>query len=147
MTEQTLDRVAAKRAQNIVKDAVADPKVDAKDVDNLVTKTLGVLQENGVYACFLFLYSRSRKKDEKIATVVSKELLSLSAENLPFDWVLPEDNKGDNLVYVSDTICTELDPLLMTKKVFEQTLIYARYGAKARHNQEKQKNADTGKGD
>ena len=135
MTEKTLDLAAAKRAQNIVKNAVADSKVDAKDVDNLVTKTLGVLQENGVFACFLFLYSRSQDKDKKIAKVVSKELLTLSAEDLPFNWELPEDNHRDNLAYVSDSICTELDPLLMTKNVFVQTLIYARYGAKAQDKQ------------
>lgn len=136
MVEQILDTIAAKRAQNIVRDAVADSVV-AKDVDNLVTKTLGVLQENGAYACFLFLFSRSRDKDERIAKVIGKELLALSVEDLPFDWELPEDNKSAKLKFVSDTICAELDPLLMTKNVFEQTLIYARYGAKARHNQDK----------
>jgi hypothetical protein len=41
------------------------------------------------------------------------------------------------LARVSDTICAELDPLLMAKELFEQTLIYARYGAKARKNEGK----------
>jgi hypothetical protein len=33
---------------------------------------------------------------------------------------------------VSSTLCGDLDPMLMTKDIFEQTLIYARYTAKAR---------------
>ena len=135
MTEQTLDHDAAKRAQNIVRDAVAKPKVDAKDVDNLVTKTLGVLQENGVYACYLFLFSRSRSKDKNIAEVISQQLIELSVEDLPFGWELPGNNVNEKLEFVSDRICAELDPLLVAKKIFEQTLIYARYGAKAHDKQ------------
>ncbi|MEA3349872.1 MAG: hypothetical protein U9Q82_04550, partial [Chloroflexota bacterium] len=134
MTKQILDTIAAKRAQTIVNNAIAKPKLDAKDVDNLVTKTLGVLQENGVYACFLFLSSRSRGKDKKVAEAIRAQLLELSTEDLPFGWELSK-GRDDKLEYVSDVICAELDPLLMTKNVFEQTLIYARYGAKARDQQ------------
>jgi hypothetical protein len=136
MDERLLDRIAAERAQNIVDNAVQNGDVKAKQVDNLVTKALGVLQENGVYACFLFLFSRTRKEDKAVAEVVKTQLLQLAGENLPFDWqtlaALADDGSRDVLPEVSKTICGDLDPLLMTKDVFEQTLIYARYTAKAR---------------
>jgi hypothetical protein len=131
-----LDRVAARRAQAIVNQAVngAEPQ----EVDNLVTKALGVFQEDGVYAGFLFLFSRTRKKDQGIAAVVSGQLLALAAEDLPFGWRMPEPPDARTaLEHVSDEICGELDRLLMTKELFEQTLIYARYGAKARKNDDR----------
>ena len=132
MDKRILDRVAASRAQEIVRQAIEDRKTAAKEVDNLVTKALGVLQENGVYACFLFLFSRTRDAEKKIAEVVRGQLLHLAAEDLRFGWGKPQSwNAEEVLSHVSNTICAQLDPLLMTKELFEQTLIYARYGAKA----------------
>jgi hypothetical protein len=134
MDKRILDRVAANHAQNIVDQALKTvKKAEAKDVDNLITKALGVLQENGVYACFLFLFSRTRDKDRDIAEVVREQLLALAAADLPFGWEKPRPMDAETVLpYVSNKICAELDPLLMTKELFEQTLIYARYGAKAR---------------
>lgn len=129
-----LDRVAARQAQAIVNQAVVD--AEPQEVDNLVTKALGVFQENGVYAGFLFLFSRTRDKDEEIARVVREQLVDLSTNDLPFGWERPQStDASDVLAYVSDTVCRDLDPLLMTKQLFEQTLIYARYGAKAAKNE------------
>ena len=138
MDKRILDRVAANRAQEIVDEAVDGQA--AKDVDNLVTKALGVLQENGVYACFLFLFSRTQDKEKNIAQVVREKLLALASADLPFDgWekLSPKNARDAKTVLsrVSDTICAELDPLLLTKELFEQTLIYARYGAKAQKNE------------
>ncbi|MEA3309791.1 MAG: hypothetical protein U9Q70_09815 [Chloroflexota bacterium] len=136
MDKRLLDGIAAQRAQQIVRRAVE--KEDATSTDNLVTKALGVLQENGVYACFLFLFSRTQDKDEKIAQVVREQLLRLAAEDLDFGWEdLLDGDLGSQrtLSTVSKTICAELDPLIMTKELFEQTLIYARYGAKAAKNE------------
>lgn len=135
MDRRLLDRIAARRAQAIVNRALNGAK--PQEVDNLVTKALGVFQENGAYAGFLFLFSRTREKDQKISTVVREELLRLAAEDLSFGWEMPDPADARTaLGYVSDTICGELDPLLLTKGLFEQTLIYARYGAKARKNDE-----------
>lgn len=135
MDNRLLDRIAAGRAQQIVADAIAKT-IKAKQVDNLVTKALGVLQENGVYACFLFLFSRTRAEDQAIAAVVRAQLLKLAGTDLRFKWdalASLADAKSDKVLStVSDLICRDLDPLLMTKQVFEQTLIYARYTAKAR---------------
>ena len=123
-----LDRIAARYAQKII-ESTAEKK--AKDVENLVTKALGVLQENGIYACILYLLSRKQEKEKEIARVVQGKLYDLAVNKLNF-----ETGNGETpeevLKFYSETVCKELEPLLLAKEVFEQTLIYARFGAKAR---------------
>lgn len=123
-----LDLHAAETAQKIINEIVAENTVKAKDSENLITKALGVLQENGVYACALFLYART--SDRKIAELVSKQLLLMTDK---LDLAPPErpDDWRTGLKFVSDQICSNLDRLLLVRQLWEQTLIYARYGAKA----------------
>lgn len=142
-TQQTnrlnLDREAARCAQDIVSQAVALSKVEAQHVDNLVTKALGVLQENGTYACTLYLYSRTQSEEKKVAEVVRSKLLNLAEElddRFKFGWGKAGGREPESaLKYVSNKLCEQLDPLLMLKGLWEQTLIYARYGAKARESE------------
>ena len=53
---------------------------------------------------------------------------------LPNDWGWQHVNtyKPAILKHVADQVCEKLELLLLVKNLFEQTLIYARYGAKAR---------------
>jgi len=136
-----LDRRAAEVAQAIIadtktymhknKDGKAEKKdIDAGEVDNLITKTLGVLQENGVYAATLYLYSRTTDADKAIATKTREALLSLTSELVSSK---PTSMKAsDALKFLTDEISNDLDGLLLVKQLWEQTLIYTRYGAKAR---------------
>ncbi|MGB9873321.1 MAG: hypothetical protein ACPLYD_16890 [Anaerolineae bacterium] len=126
---RNLDTLAARRAQQII----ADTKdFKASEVDNLATKALGVLQENGVYAATLFLYSRSGK-DAEIAPFVRKGLLGLAAQEV-VRHPAPADQAQEALRFVTEHIAGDLDTLLLVKQVWEQTLIYVRYGAKARED-------------
>lgn len=122
---RNLDTLAAESAQKIV-GSVDKPK----DLDNLATKTLGVLQENGVYAAALFLFSRTRDVEQKLADVIQQHLFGLCSE-LPFGEPAPK-GKEARLNFVTQKIANDLDRLLLVKQVWEQTLIYVRYGAKAR---------------
>ncbi len=122
-TQKNLDRLAAKYAQEVIK--------NSKDIDieNTVTKALGVLQENGVYACFLYLMA---KENEKVEKVVVNNMLGLLDE-LNFGWGKP-NNPSDNkevLEYIINKVTVDLERLLLAKETLEQMLIYARYGAKA----------------
>jgi|LSQX01.2.fsa_nt_gb hypothetical protein len=130
-TNYNLDFEAARLAREIINQTKKD---DVKTVENLATKTLGILEENGVYACILFLFSRSNTKEKAVIEVIRNRL---------FDWnnlIFPEDksngidlNKANTaLDFVANNICNNLDTLNLVKKMWEQTLIYARYGAKAR---------------
>lgn len=70
MVQSNLDRLAAKHAQEIIR-RTRDKK--ASEIENTVTKTLGVLQENGIYACFLYL----KAKEKENGGVVVEEMLNL----------------------------------------------------------------------
>jgi hypothetical protein len=114
--ERNLDYLAAKHAQSVV---------DSRADENLITKALGVLQENGVYACFLYLLANQGKS-------VIAEMLNLLKESA-FAFDAPPEN-GENaeiLKYVAEHITADLPRLLLAKEALEQMLIYARYGAKA----------------
>jgi len=124
--EQNLDYLAAKHAQEIVKALSADPK----KAEISLTKTLGVLQENGVYACFLYLYAREGETGKNIV----KNLLALF-EALKFPAVPGASYQDDALKYVAEQITSELPTLLLAREALERMLIYARYGAKAADKQ------------
>jgi len=47
--------------------------------------------------------------------------------------------KPEILKHISDIVCANLDPLLLVKELYEQTLIYARYGARSAANNKTQK--------
>jgi hypothetical protein len=131
-----LDRLAAQTAQSIIKKT-------QQQAGNLITKTLGVLQKNGVYAATLFLLSRTSNEKEIAEKSVLPELVNilsstkLSSFNLKYEGKGNFDNAKDRsaaealLRHISDRVCNDLDTLLLVKQVWEQTLIYARYGAKA----------------
>lgn len=121
-----LDYLAAKHAQELVS---ANEK--AKDLENTLTKTLGVLQENGVYACFLYLYAR----EEKSVTIVKHMLNLLSNDTLGFPKPPQATERNVVLKYVAENITADLQRLLLAKEALEQMLIYARYGAKARQKE------------
>ncbi len=138
---KNLDWIAARAAQEIVdktqtyvvkdREGKEDKKdIKAGEVDNLITKGLGVLQENGVYAALLYLYSRSGAVNIAIAKQAREKLLSLLSELVPS--TLVSKDASDALKFLTDNVCDDLDRLLLVKQLWEQTLIYARFGAKAR---------------
>lgn len=141
MTTLNLDQKAAQYAQDIVSKAKVEKVKDpAGTLERLVTKTLGVLQEQGVYAMTLFLFSRS-SDEEKIAPHIRAPLYALLRQlpvfqnNAELFGKLSGFNEKTAaepvLPFYSDHVCEELDTLLLVKELYEQTLIYARYGAKA----------------
>ena len=127
-----LDRLAARTAQTIVKQGG-----DAKKLETLATKALGVMQENGVYAGLLFLYSRTSDDDRRLAKPIRAQLLKLldSPELGPLDLAFKGEAEGAPWPAVSHhlitTVTADLYTLLLVKELYEQTLIYVRYGAKA----------------
>lgn len=121
MTQLNLDQLAAQYAQKIVNDGQTG-------LENLITKTLGVLQEQGVYACVLFLFSRTGA-EKGLAQNTRPHLYNLLKKLPAFQQ--SEINDQNALQFFADTVCNDLDTLLLVKELYEQTLIYARYGAKA----------------
>ncbi|BCV26026.1 hypothetical protein [Gelria sp. Kuro-4] len=144
----SLDFLAAECSQKI--SAAIDPtdgNKKAQDMENLITKALGVLQEQGVYALFLFLLWRCGSGDEgendekrAAAVLVSELLVMLGKEPLgalqigyldKIDSASVSKQKTKILSHVADHIVRKNDTLFLVRDLFEQALIYARYTAKA----------------
>ena len=116
---QNLDYLAAQYAQKLIGKL-------GKNAENPVTKALGVLQENGVYACFLYLYAR-----EKEGGIIAAKMVDLLNKILPEGEQIRKNPK-EILEDVADKITGKgIERLLLARELLEQMLIYARYGAKA----------------
>jgi len=123
MNTMNLDQLCAKYGCEIAKQV---HKAIQKQAENHITKSLCVLQEDGVYAFFLYQASRgSREKPgaEKL-TEQASALLKVAA-------IQAFQNAGDPLGAVREHLADDLDQLLLAKRLMEQALIYARYHAKA----------------
>lgn len=140
MTDKVLnlDKKAAELAQDIVNKAgeVKDVSKPIDTLERLVNKALGVLQEHGVYALMLFLFSRS-SDEAKIAPVIRKAFYD-ALKALPGlgdrDKIqgLNENGEAKEVLRVyTEEVLEDLDTLLLVRDFYEQILIYARYGAKA----------------
>lgn len=130
-----LDKIAGEMAQKMIASAKnVDVSKPVESVERLTTKTLGVLQEQGVYAMMLFLFSRS-SDEQKVAPCIRAQLFE-AIEKLPKfknDRNVPKRNfvAKDALQFYINNILDDLDTLLLVRDLYEQTLIYARYAAKA----------------
>jgi hypothetical protein len=129
-----LDRLAALHAQAIIEQTKSKNK---EDVENVMTKALGVFQEQGVYAGMLYLLSRSNDTERLIAQATRDELVALLNEPdlRPFglSYAGAVNNTQTLLNHFVDPVgAAPVQTLLLVKNLFEQTLTYARYGAKAR---------------
>lgn len=119
-TIQNLDYLAAKHAQELIENL-------GENAETPVTKALGVLQENGVYACFLYLYAR-----EKDGGKIAGKMVDLLNEALLKGEEIRSENSKEILENVADKITGKgIERLLLARELLEQMLIYARYGAKA----------------
>ena len=159
MKSPNLDYIASMTAQKISEivgkvlneDGKSIKIVKKDDLENIGTKTLGVLQSQGIYAAMLFLMSRSGKEDfedkmspeERCATEIISWLYTLLnpekfIENLPrYEDFWPEKKFGEvnasktEILRVVSEITSDLKKLLLVRNLWEQILIYVRFHAKA----------------
>lgn len=97
-----------------------------KNAENHITKSLGVLQENGVYAFFLYQLSRGKREKPGAIKLVNQAVMLLSDAGMT-----AFQNGNDLLFNVREKLADDLDNLLLAKRLLEQSLIYARYHVKA----------------
>jgi hypothetical protein len=151
---RSLDYLAAFTAQKITE--IIGRGVPSSNVENLSTKTLGILQEQGIYAMFLFLLSRSGEgtnmnNEQLVACEIIAQLFQLLREkelmplevayikNITFNDInnLKKSNIQNNITGLLDHLIKpgglldDIDKLFLIKDLYEQTLIYTRFGAKA----------------
>lgn len=130
MNMQNLDLLCAQSGYEMCKEVNQQynnqsPKVSKAKTENLFTRSLGVLQENGVYAFFLYLASRSGS--EKKGAEKLKEQAGLLLREAKINPLEPVDDPLETVRGLAEN----LDDLLLAKRLLEQALIYARYHAKA----------------
>ncbi len=116
-------------------------KVDKKriqTVERLANKAIGVLQEQGVYALLLFLFSRGG--DEREVAPVIRQALYAAIKELPdinerFKQTLSQQSDANDRLLVlqgyADHVLSDLDTLLLVQELYRQILIYTLYSAKA----------------
>jgi hypothetical protein len=117
---------------------------DAADV--LITKALGVLQEQGLYALALFCAAASDKEQEG-AGIIIKYLSSFFKEHgfLAEDAPTSSPRCFATELAKEDGLLSKLDDLTLAIFLAEKTLVYARYYAKAlkkKDDEEKQESSD-----
>lgn len=106
-----LDHLCAEFGQKI-----ASAKID----EDMIREALGVLQEDGVYACFLYLLSKSERE----------QLKNILAEFLRQKKFIANDVTKENIHTTIGAIADSLDNIFFVKFLLERVLIYARYHAK-----------------
>ncbi len=122
-----LDRLCARYGWDMARQTGAALK--KKNTENHITKSLGVLQEDGVYAFFLYQASRGeREKKGAEALRAQAHALLQAAQISVFDKLADslEAVRGSN---ASTGLADDVDSLFLAKCLLEQALIYARYHA------------------
>ena len=113
-----LDYICAKTGQEI----------STESEENIFRKALGILQEDGVYAMFLWL----EKEDNRVREVLNKELLN----NDEIKKQLIGDSSGflnndfKNFCEQLQKVSADIDKLFFLKKILERTLTFALYHSK-----------------
>jgi len=97
------------------------------DTEKIINNSLGVLQGDGIFALFLYLYDKKINLAEwLIGFLASSELKGHSIH-----YNRRNNNKVDFYNYLKDNIASDLDALILTKELLERVLTYARYHVKA----------------
>ena len=109
---ENLDLACAKLGKEL-----ADKGVEEK----LLTNALAVLEEQGVYAAFLFLNTRGGKKISDACAEFLRKTPSAS----------PLLGNGE-VFSALQKLAEDLDRLLFARDLLRQALVYGRYHAKAR---------------
>jgi hypothetical protein len=88
--------------------------------DKALTDALSVLEEQGVYAFFLFLAPKSERRR------VTDSCRTFLQDHLPGGF-----GSGNDVFKATQDIATDVDKLLLARDLLRQSLIYGRYHAKA----------------
>ncbi len=102
----------------------------SKELENFITSALAVLEEQGIYA--LFLYLKAPGKD--IGRTISNTLHNFLKKTPQQSPLLSMDN--DDIFAVLQNLGENLDNLLLARNLVRQSLVYARYHARVSQKRE-----------
>jgi len=129
LTFENLDLACAKVGKDIANSS-------SDDLEKVITDALAVLEEQGLYAIFLYLENAvSGTKKKELAKGISQKLHKF-LQGTPQQAPLLSDNAD---VFTSlQEMATDLDKLLLARDLVRQTLVYARYHARVPQKSEVQ---------
>jgi len=96
------------------------PKFDAKELERVVTKALGILIEDGAFAYTVWLESEGGDI-HKVISIASVKLLDKASVT----------SKKESLREAILEISKNIQKTLLARQILERMLVYARYRAKA----------------
>lgn len=102
-------------------------EISDKSDEAILRKSLGVLQEDGVYAFFLFL----KYKNEE--GIINKLYDFLKQDNILKDKF---GGETDTLKAVREKLADNLDQLFFVKELLERVIIYALYHSRSKDQNE-----------
>lgn len=144
MTVQNLDAACAELGAKL-----GASGTNAKETENSITKALGVLEEQGVYAMFLYLFAREGAKfAEGLLGFLEAWCELKDGKQLHDSWVKAKSSRERNNAAKNPSDDARraifgalarlsggengLDKLLFARDLLHRALVYARYHAKAR---------------
>ncbi|MGB9791801.1 MAG: hypothetical protein ACPLTR_04395 [Thermacetogeniaceae bacterium] len=153
-----LDLWAAESGRKILERAELDQnrpeeENEVNKLQNTLNKALGVLQESGVYAFFLYLLAKREKKREEKKDEAKNDPCRVVLEQVLEDFREKKDKFGFSneapdlkkvakvesiLKWVSEEIVSHLPRLLLCREFLLRALAYARYAAEAKEVELKQ---------
>ncbi|MFH1077559.1 MAG: hypothetical protein V1753_12160 [Pseudomonadota bacterium] len=116
--------------------------------EKFITKALVVLNEDGVYAFYIYNLALEKKERYKNAarSMVNKASLLLRDREMG-SFISVNDIQAENVTNSLKPLMEDLDRLLLAKELLEHTLIYARYHAKALEKADKSKKTKEAEGE
>ncbi|HOI25571.1 MAG TPA: hypothetical protein PK581_08325 [Caldisericia bacterium] len=125
-----LDLLAFRRANELIETII---KIDKNKAENSFQKTLGVLQENGLFGFYVFV---SSKRDDSAYGIIYDAIVECSTELIGEIYPqtkesTPEKEKYKKLEKMISERSNNIDEVYFTKNMIEKMLTYARYLAKA----------------
>lgn len=132
MSKKNLDLECAKVGKKIVEERKEDAD---KKIKNVVENSLGVLQEDGIYAFYVYLFSEGAQNEKNNSYVIAKRTWNFLKEgdNDEFGMDFVEKDFNKNRVYkdLENKVLNDLDRTFFVKEILENILVYGRYHAKA----------------
>jgi hypothetical protein len=128
-----LDYICAKIGQKLLEETAGK---DIKTKERNIRKALGILQEDGVYAMFLWLEKEDSKIRKKLNNLLNEN--EITSKLLSDSKSFPDDFKG--FCEKLQEVAKDIDKLLFLKKILERTLTYALYHAKIKEEENVGKN-------
>lgn len=123
MSIPNLEPLCARHGRKMVS---ASP--ECKKQENILTKALGVLAENGIYAMSVYLLSCHEKEyGKRLFNTHLRELWTDREVGL----ISPENSTSAALLTSVKDLTGSLSKLILCRKITEQSLVFARYHAKA----------------